>query len=256
MNDSLRMVLIALAIFPASGVESQPTPAAAGPNSPTRIYSVEELDAMFERPMSVRQLLDNVKIALDRDLLVQPSFYADGNLMKFFNGTAVVRKTLDAPEVPAGAPRQSAEIRVNDRVFPGMFVTAVYWRFQGGGYAMRDGFVPVHMRTSGYVEMEVAGVSNFTLGSVRSVLGRDTRHWMDTGERTDGGSGVPTVKGYVFYEDWPEKRPLIETNKTTFVIRLDAPPPTRRSEDLTRIPPPSFHDSDQVKAVWINQLER
>src|SRR5690349_20352667 len=51
--------------------------------------SAEEIGAMFEKPTTVGQLLQNLKIAADRHLLSQPGFGTDANLLKFFDGVSV-----------------------------------------------------------------------------------------------------------------------------------------------------------------------
>jgi hypothetical protein len=55
---------------------------------------------MFDRPTNVPQLLRNLEIAVDSDLLAQPGFATDENLLKFFNGSLVSRKA--DPNIPGG----------------------------------------------------------------------------------------------------------------------------------------------------------
>jgi len=52
--------------------------------------SVSQLEAMFNRPANAPDLLHNLKLAFDRDWLLQPSFYDDAILLKFFDGQRVV----------------------------------------------------------------------------------------------------------------------------------------------------------------------
>lgn len=56
-------------------------------------YSTADLDAMFERPKSIQQLLQNLKLASERDLLLQPQFYDELTAQKFFAGAKVTRST-------------------------------------------------------------------------------------------------------------------------------------------------------------------
>lgn len=56
-------------------------------------YSTADLDAMFERPKSIQQLLQNLKLASERDLLLQPQFYDELTAQKFSAGAKVTRST-------------------------------------------------------------------------------------------------------------------------------------------------------------------
>src|ERR1700679_4074104 len=55
--------------------------------SPVRPYTESEIAAAITLPTTPKQLLQNLKNAWDHDWLVQSSFYADSNLLKFFNAT-------------------------------------------------------------------------------------------------------------------------------------------------------------------------
>jgi hypothetical protein len=52
-------------------------------------YSVAELEKMITRPTTATQLLQNLKIAVDRELLTQRNFFETPVLDKFFNASSV-----------------------------------------------------------------------------------------------------------------------------------------------------------------------
>jgi hypothetical protein len=85
-------------------------------------YSEQEIGAMFDRPTSVEQLARNLKIAAERDLLWQPAFAADANLMKFFNGSAVRRVPVSGSETVLDTDQEDAFVTVNTEYFPRMTI--------------------------------------------------------------------------------------------------------------------------------------
>jgi hypothetical protein len=54
-----------------------------------RDYSVVELESMISRPNTVTELLQNFKIAVDRDLVTQRHFFETRVMQKFFNSSSV-----------------------------------------------------------------------------------------------------------------------------------------------------------------------
>jgi hypothetical protein len=61
-------------------------------------YSAASIAARVPNPMSVDQFLLNIRLALDKDFLLQPAFYDDTVLHKYFGGGAVEWSTDSGDE--------------------------------------------------------------------------------------------------------------------------------------------------------------
>lgn len=66
---------------------------------PMRVYSAADISMLYSRPRTLAELLRNLKLALDLNLLLQPAFYSDANLLKFFDGASVTRTTVPRDKV-------------------------------------------------------------------------------------------------------------------------------------------------------------
>ncbi len=70
---------------------------------------------MFEPPQNVPQFLHNLKIAAERGLLLQPAFYDEPTLGKFFNGSKV---TLAEPDISLVRGTNTIEAGIASDIFP------------------------------------------------------------------------------------------------------------------------------------------
>ena len=81
--------------------------------------SVSDLQGLFQEPHDGRQLLQNLKLAWEGDLLLQPSFYDPVILQKFFSGSAV---TWRQPWNPLSADVGYVVGQLNSQVIQGIQV--------------------------------------------------------------------------------------------------------------------------------------
>ena len=130
---------------------------------------------MFDRrPTNVTQLLGNLKIAVDRDLLAQPKFVTDENLLKFFNGSQVSRKAIEDFPGDQKFARQDILVSVANEYFRQMSVDMRQGLFKHGGYDRPSGHVPATVRHFGYLHVDVSAVPDITAGEVRAVFGKES----------------------------------------------------------------------------------
>ena len=70
------------------------------PSAPTIIEaskSGKEIFTMVSKPTTPIALLENIKVALDRHLLLREDFYTEENLVRFFGGTKVTWRVFNDP---------------------------------------------------------------------------------------------------------------------------------------------------------------
>jgi hypothetical protein len=217
-------------------------------------YSAHEISLLYERPSDVAGLLRNLKVAFDRDLLLQPEFYDDANLLKFFAGSRV-KHDQPNPQLARGATEQSFEVVSGSGALTRMSIRLKRSCASVAAYDTPAGHFPPHARLGAGATLEVAGVQGFTLGPVRAVLGRETTAWFDHGIATDGATYVPTSKGRVIYEVRDRidaARSKIEISSVTFLVKPDPPiGPDERPPQAER-----FTDSDGVQRIEILIRER
>jgi hypothetical protein len=142
---------------------------------PRPTYSEAEIGARFERPRTVAQLIQNLKIAFDADLLLQPAFAAPANLMRFFNGTAVSRTPAASPADAPFKERVISTVTVDQSVFPGMQA-----QVEQGVAPPSDAYppfprMPADVPTYGSMDLVVRQLEGFDVSLVRSVFGPETK---------------------------------------------------------------------------------
>jgi hypothetical protein len=155
-------------------------------------YSVQEITKLFRRPKSTMHLLRNMKLAFDRNLLVQPAFFDHAVLKEVFDGTAVTES-------------ESGEVVVLDnRIFPGMTVHVHQTNIPVIG-ANAAGppheYIPAHSETFNYIQVETGPIVAISVQLVKNVFGGECQEQMDFGEDTDGHSHIPTTKGSLNYSE-------------------------------------------------------
>jgi hypothetical protein len=140
------------------------------------------------------QLLQNLKNAWDHDWLVQSPFYADSNLLKFFNAAKVAweqdSKPGEAPEFGNG------RVTVDLPSFPKMTV-----EFTRGVYKSAGTRGSRRAAASGIVRIGVESIQGFTVGLVREVFGKESEDKLDFGIATDAHGYDPTTAGSLVYEN-------------------------------------------------------
>jgi hypothetical protein len=145
--------------------------------------SAGDISALFDRPSNVAQLLYNLKVAIDRRLLVQPAFDNDVVLMKVFAGSAIER----LPPNPVLLDH-ALSIKIDDPHFPGMTVSLS---------------LPESAGRDARVRMNVAAVPGFDLCAVRDVFGLNAQVIRDSGISAHGIVYDRHDKGSVHYNSAP-----------------------------------------------------
>lgn len=107
------------------------------------------------RPQNIARLLTNLKLAFDKEPLLDPEFYTDSNLMKFFNGTSVQWRLLSAPAM------YMADITPSPSLVGIKEISVRTWK---NGAPLLDSEIRIEVSTS----------SELTLGGVRKVFGGET----------------------------------------------------------------------------------
>jgi hypothetical protein len=238
MQGGMRLSLIALTCSVLSGLGSAQTqtPNTASPEErsgapferwkscaqlihPDGGYSVADLQGMFEQPKDVQQLLQNLKLAWQRDLLPQSSFYDPAILRKFFHGATVTWKT---PEIPLGQDVGFVVGQLDNSVAQGMTVRVESrcWRTD---YLSPEGRPQSKAYLVGFLRIEGRPVSTLTLGVVRGVFGPETQNVIDPGVSNDGHVYTPTDKGSVVYRDPDRTHSEGVSLGTTFFFEPDSP---------------------------------
>jgi hypothetical protein len=222
-------------------------------------YSATEVSAMFERPRTVKQLLLNVKTAVDRDLLVQNGFYETPVLMKFFGASAIAWQ--EKPRF-GGASQRVATLTFGEPAFASL---QGYAKLMRSHIAQHDvtpnNHVEKHTYNQGEISLRVAKFE--TVISVRAVVdifGMPIQAHRGCGDTSFGhglSSDDPTCKGQIFYtyskKDLPSA--LLAINQTEFTVRLDSKErksPTwdlRSAEDRQRF----LCDEDELRDISILQ---
>lgn len=181
--------------------------------------SVAELQAMFERPENVQQLLRNLKLASDREWYLQPSFFDDATLRKFFNVSMVKWET---PDTRFGAAYVVVELgaRIDSDVFPKMTVRiesscTIYERPDRNESASQD------VSFTGHINLDVGSTSDMTLRLVRREFGHEDTNNIDDGIDQHGRPYIPTMKGSVLYFNAPRIKLEGPVIGTEFYFRLD-----------------------------------
>jgi hypothetical protein len=160
-------------------------------------YSAAEIRAMFEPPQNIQQLLQNLKLAWQQDMLLQPSFYDPTILQKFFAGSAV---TSTQPWNPLSQDVGFVVIELDSNVVQGMTirVESRCWRTD---YESAPGRVESTANILGALTISGGTFAGMTLRAVRDVFGPETENDLDSGGVENGVVYAPAAKGSVIYTD-------------------------------------------------------
>jgi hypothetical protein len=208
-----------------------------------RPYTESEIAAVITLPTTPKQLLQNLKNAWDHDWLVQSPFYADSNLLKFFNATKVAweqeSKRGDAADFGHGW------LSIDSQFFPKMSV-----EFMRG---VREELRHQNARpaaVSGFVRIRVPSVSGFTVGLVRDIFGKESEEQLDFGIATDAHGYDPASAGSLLYENHDKERRTApyEKYRVSFGVK--------KSKPGLPIQGSSFLPSEEVEEIVMFQAER
>jgi len=209
-----RVVCIALVLIvgaSATSLAAQPQQSVLAPHT----YTIREIKGMFDRPKTVEQLLRNLKLAYDRNLLVQPAFLDQNVLKRFFNGTAI------------HGSESTAILELNGHFFPGMSVRVDHTYFPIAGHKAAGPpheNVPGYAETLNYLEISMASRVVISVRQIKDIFGGEFQEHLDLGEASDGHAVVPTTKGSLQYSQWmrgagPEE---FDSRDALFVVKKDS----------------------------------
>ena len=162
---------------------------------PEGSYTVSEIQAMFESPHNIPQFLHNLKIAADRRLLLQPSFYDEATLRKFFNGSEA---TLVSPNTHLGKLDTAIEALVTSDLFPKLAIE-VASNCTTGDTKASNGSAIGYVNANGFLNITVTSGPLITLRDIRSAFGPEQGFSIDHG-MSPHGLYTPTYKGSVGYQ--------------------------------------------------------
>ncbi len=252
------LFLVSLSLMTATQGESKGSQAAApargpscGPLGPPQDKTaIARIGSLFERPTSISMLLQNLKIAYDRKLLLATEFYDEGNLLKFFGSERVASTSSPQPEIPGMAIRV-IELAGGDKVLGQMAVSLKLSCLPEPEYKSQTGVLPAHIRRLGGVALIVAAVPNFTVNAVRAAMGKESRFLAeDFGPHKPGATG----DGLLIYEtpaDYRDGRTTKAGAEISFRIRL-----SMAGRGPEHVNEPLFTGNDAVVSVEIFESER
>ena len=221
---------------------SQTPPFAMPPPVRIKQLTVAEIGGVFERPTTVAELLKNLRLAVDKDLLLQKNFFVDSSLEKFLNGATVTREKPDDD----GDSSYRAHIQIIDAKFPK--ITA---------HVIATSNLPT-TRLSGYLAVTFEEYPSLTVHEVRDVFGPNAR-FNDSHFSPHGAVLNVTSKGALHYEvtgqrvvSGPARQAFQKT--ADFLINLTAPiePSTDRRVTILA---DDYHvvNTDSVKSIRLYQ---
>jgi hypothetical protein len=190
---------------------------------------VSEIQAMFESPQNITQLLQNLKVAADRGLLLQPSFYDEATLGKFFNASKV---TLTKPRAYLGKGTGAIEAHVSSDAFPKLNLKPAS-NCSTRKYRAPDGSISEGVSANGFLSVAVSSDPLITLEDVRSVFGRENEEFTGRGWDADWHVYTPFDEGALTYQ--PKHRADLEDSMvvTLFYFKLKKVPVIEDSDVVT-----------------------
>ena len=127
----------------ATASATSPTTKAIDQKAETpRFYSGSEIAAMLTRPTTAAQLLKNLKLVWDKQLLMQPAFFEDSNLLKCFDGAEIHWKKVAA--IDASVRTRNGKILVSNQIFHHLAVEIFQVQEQVEETKTISGLVPPH----------------------------------------------------------------------------------------------------------------
>jgi hypothetical protein len=151
-------------------------------SDPHHAYTIEEMAALYEPPKSASDLLKNLSLAWKWKLLLQPAFFEDTNLKRFFGATTIVWEPPDIPPRP-GFSARFGTLTIDNRVFSNIRVRLRHSReiAKEVRLSSQNADQAAYVENTGQIEMSVEGIPEFTWGEVKKWFGSDA---------SDIGAGV------------------------------------------------------------------
>ncbi len=204
--------------------------------------SASDLQAIVVRPQNVQQMLHNLKLAQEKDLLIEPNFYDEQTLLKFFNASKVTMKEL-FPNAPTKGIVVIAE-DIESSIFPKMTAVIQHscWLRESkrpGDRVEKEAYVGGNLRIFG------RPIPEMTLRVLRSVLGPEVENTIDTGTTMDGPDVTPMSQGGVRYFDRAKWQ--LAGGEVGLSFNFTLRPPQKPGEPLAK----QIVDDDVVMTIGI-----
>jgi hypothetical protein len=161
-------------------------------------YSTADLLALGSDPVTVKQLLQNVRLIWEKDLLLEPAFYDPEVLQHFFGEDKLSGPT--SPPLPIGG-MQPLITKMTIRALRDSAVTL--------DASCSESPVPtrrLNVGTYARMTIDVRGDADVRLAAVRDAFGREQENTVDSGLTTDGRIVDPQFLGSVAYRRPGEAR--------------------------------------------------
>jgi len=167
------------------------------PIYPNGASSVSGLEQQFQAPGDIRKILANLKQAWEKGFLVQPSFFEETTLQKFFAGSHLEWV------VPANFyihHEKIIRVELESDLLPGatISVESICWRID---FKSGSGKPDSTVHLAGSVKIMGGPFSGMTLRTIRQALGKETRDEPATAIVEFGDVHPPSGKGRVIYTD-------------------------------------------------------
>ncbi len=251
------LFLVSLSLMTATQGESKGSQAAApardpscGPLEPSQDNTATaRIGSLFEHSTSISMLLQNLKIAYDRKLLLATEFYDEDNLLKFF-GSARVTSVGHGQALPRGVTDVVIELAGGNRVLNQMHVSLGLVCSLEPEYRSAGGLIPAHTSRAGRANLAVAALPGLTVRAVRGVFGKESKFLPESVGAHDLSL---TGMGLLIYEtpaNYWDGRGTKAGSEITFKITLSL---AGRGPD--HVNEPLFTDSDRVDSVEMFQSE-
>jgi hypothetical protein len=220
------------------------------------VLSVEEIKVLASEPTDIGRLLENIKVISDRDLLVQPLFYDESVLKKFF-GVSAVRWTVQPEAVfsaSTSGPVRQAELTGNGSGLTGVTVDLQTHRTCVAKLPenARPGYKPPLQYRHGYLHVHIKGMPEATVGTVRAIFGpyaTETEGFCENEEGLGlGGYCVPNNLNYTQH-DKEREYPLPFWRHYVEFVTEDSP---EFSSDRRTV---RFSDGSKIVLITIYQFE-
>ena len=201
---------------------------------PNGSRSVSDLQQAIQSPHDIRQLVENLKQAWTENFLIQPVFFEDTILQKFFSGSSLKWRAPVNYYIHQDAIIQ---VQLESDLLPGMTVTieSRCWRI--------DDKPGLTAHLAGSLKISGGPIPGLTLRSIRKVLGAETRDEPDGAEVEFGVVHPASGKGRITYTD-----PIKEETDGGFPLGIRFYVPYQQSPDS------DFVNDDVVDLVEVSEM--
>ncbi len=218
--------------------------------------SAEQIASMFKNPADASELLNNLKLVVDQDLLVQPAFFDDAVLLKLFGASEIAWENplTRAP----GDPIEYGPWRIaNIKSMHGGLSTAtarvtvarrcVTWREPFPPFA----YWPPITSNRGTMVVNVSSVDDIYVGAVKKVFGANPYESTYFSETEFDGAVTRSQPGALLYEYREKELASFSKHFVRFI-----PQQNRRERPQVSDSRRIYSDATRINSIDIQQDER